>query len=626
MPLSSTTTRIMLPPPEPSRRAFRQHHRWLKHLQLVLGPKLATRKHLLLFVACLQAVAVVLLCTALVARHHVLQQLRASPAASSWTPQHGSGQHLLTHEPNERFVARVEQRASGGPFKALFLGPTRRFAAFGRSAACVPQACTLDHWAALGERACFLRNDRAKDRRGHNATVWRLVQSEWYYSEANDFACPAVVCRKQWLRELNLTKTLAYSVLDEHFKNETNSTLVSLVLGNSFVRLNPFWGLEYRLNGVLTLETPRGADTLRESPRRASITLRRGFTQKFCDVALHDSVLAEEQPVYVIVPYSGRVGMLRKFLVNAKSLLDDGVAMRVVLSVFGGEMHVQAAHLILNELGIGTMVGNLSDGNVIQIVESRGDFRGNFSRSQALYEGSTHAPAEGLLFFCDVDVEIHKQFFDNCKYNTEKAHQVYYPVLYSLYPYGTEISKEHGYWRNGAYGMVCVFNSDFRSRKVWGTESRRKAFSGWGMEGVALYKEFANVWQYTVFRAVEPNLLHRWHAQVCDFNGNIAACLDTVLQNLGTQAFLASVIAGRGIDVRKEPYFPEPIDFEEYKNDSAGSQRRKFEIPVPESVSDTSKLKQLESFYQTGIRKSNRDRLLRYLSEKALQIFDRATG
>ncbi|KAI0562048.1 Glycosyltransferase family GT7 [Gracilaria domingensis] len=621
MPKTSRTTSSGT---DSSKRVSHQRQRWLKQLQFILGPKVATRKNFVRLIAVLEALMIVFLYSKLAAKTYAIEELRSSSRESSWT-QYGTGEESFGNSQKKSDINEKQVTAADALGTQSVSLTRRRFGLFGSSQECKPQPCSIDHWSPL-EEVCFYRDDRAKDRRGHNATVWSLVQNEWYYTEASDFACPAVVCRKQWLREINLTKALTFSVLEGHYKNDTEWQLIDLIPGNIYVRINPFWGLEYKLNSWISLRKQNDTETAEISKKRASMTMRRGFTQKFCDVAMDDNILLDEEPVYVVVPYSGRTDMLRKFYANVRRLLDEGVNMRIILSIFGGQGHVDDAQLILDQLDLNITVGSLGEGNHIQIVQSPGDMRGNFSRAQALYEGTNHVPPEGLLFFCDVDVEIHKDFFDNCRYNTEKGHQVYYPVLYSLYPYGTTVSKEHGYWRSGAYGMVCVYNSDFRSRKAWDSELKRKVFIGWGGEDIALYSEFANVWQYTIFRSVEPNLWHRWHPQVCDFNANVAACLDTVLENLGTQTFVASIISNQGIDVRKEVYVPEPIYFGEYKNDTAGSVHRRFEMPIPESGSDRAKVKQLESFFVTGIRTSKRDQMLTYLSEKVVEIFEKATA
>lgn len=590
----------------------------MKQLQRILGPRVATKRNILWFFVLMQTLIIVFLCVTILAKNRAIEVLKSGSSVNRST----SLSEFRRFQ--EQFLITAS-RQDKGPFMTLpSRGQIRE--GFGNGfRSCVDSSCTIDHWSVSNE-TCFFRNDRVKDRRGHNATTWSLVQNEWYYTEANSFACPAAICRKSWFKELNITKRIAHDVLRDRYRNDTEWELDGFRIGNQYVRVNPFWGLEYKLNGVLTLKRDSSGQQRSRTEKMASVTVRRGLTQNFCDVSLDDKILPKEDPVYIIVPYSGRADMLRKFYKNIKELLDNGVTLRVILAVFGGDVHIQGAQIVLSELRNGLTIGSISDGHAIQIVESKGDLQGNFSRAQALYAGALHAPPEALLFLSDVDVQIEIEFFDNCRYNTESGHQVYYPALYSLYPYGDRIAKDHGYWRKGAFGVLCVYNRDFSSRRTWESEPKRLSYIGWGQEDVQLHREFTNVWKYTVFHAVEPNLIHRWHPQICDFNMNVAACLDTVFQNMGSQKFLASIIAKRGTDVRAVSYEPIPIDFSEYKNDTAGSRERRFEIPLPESRTDKAKMQQLKTFFKESVVLSDRDRMLRYLSENVLSWLEASGG
>lgn len=369
--------------------------------------------------------------------------------------------------------------------------------------------------------------------------------------------------------------------------------------GNKYFRVNQFWGLEYKFHGQFTLT--RRADDGEENQKNktAAITIRRGFTQKYCDVSIQDNVPSEEVPIYLVVPYTGRVEQLSLFYSNIKELLDDDVAVKVILATYGGPVHMLGAEELLREMQIGFSEGELIDGHVVQVVEASGDKFGKFSRSRALMDGARYVPSDGLMFYCDVDMIIRKPFFDNCRYNAHRNFQVYYPVVYSLYPYGNTVSKEHGYWRKGAFGMVCGYKSDFKQTKAW--HHARNSLTGWGFEDVLLHKEFSNHWKISVFHAVEPNLLHRWHPKYCEFNMHVAACLGTIFQNMGSQSFLASIVAQQGIDVREIPYSPIPVIFSAYKNDTAGSEDRVLEMPAPETATDMTKIEELRGLYEKAL-------------------------
>lgn len=369
--------------------------------------------------------------------------------------------------------------------------------------------------------------------------------------------------------------------------------------GNKYFRINHFWGLEYKFHGQFTLTRIDDDGETVQRNKTAAITIRRGFTQKYCDVSMNDDVPSEAVPIYIVVPYTGRVEQLRLFYLNIKKLLDQDVALRVILATHGGPIHLLGAEELLREMQIGLSEGELDDGHVVQVVEASGDRFGKFSRSRALMDGARYVPADGLMFYCDVDMIIEKDFFHNCRYNAQRNYQVYYPIVYSLYPYGTTVSKEHGYWRKGAFGMVCGYKSDFKQTKSW--EHAQNSLHGWGFEDVLLHKEFSDHWKISVFHAVEPNLLHRWHPKYCEFNYHVAACLGTIFQNMGSQSFLASIVAQQGIDVRNIPYTPTPVIFSVYKNDSAGSAERVLEMPAAESVTDLTKAEELRIMYEKAL-------------------------
>ena len=466
---------------------------------------------------------------------------------------------------------------------------------------CKAMPCNIEHWTYLGDK-CYYREAVHKDRKAHNASVWAVVQNSTLYSLENDFGCPVEICRSHWEEEINSTRQVTHRTLLEHYQNDTPWNMDDMYLGNAYIRINQFFGIEYMFHGGFTLTSPTGdGDDTVTLNKSGTITIRRGFTHNFCDVSFDGDVASVETPVYVIVPYTGRIDQLRLFYANIKSLLDQGIALRVVLATHGGAVHTLGATELLRELDIGLVEGELSDGHIIQVVEARGDKHGKFSRAYALQDGLAYAPADALVFFCDVDMTILPQFFDNCRHNVHRNHRVYYPVVYSLYPYGTKVSREHGYWRHGAYGMLCAYKSDIKRNMFW--KWKLKKLSGWGMEDVWIRKGFNNHWQISVFHAVEPNLLHRWHPKYCEWGANIAACLGTIFQNMGSHRFLAAIVADKGIDVRTIPYDPAPVIFEDYRNasDPSTGDSDMENGRAPESATDQNKIVAMKAAYERAI-------------------------
>ncbi|PXF41206.1 Chondroitin sulfate N-acetylgalactosaminyltransferase 1 [Gracilariopsis chorda] len=491
---------------------------------------------------------------------------------------------------------------------------------------CPEKTCSLDEWNYIGEK-CYYRREPTKDVHAHNSSIWQLVQHDLYYSEEFDFACPVTVCRKQWNEEINKTEHLILRVLLEHYQNDTPWNLERMYYGNKYVRMNHFWGLEYKLNGGFTLTTTDDDGAERVDEKNATITIRRGFTQKFCDVLVDTEVPQPETPIYVVVPYIGRLAQLQYFYTNIKELIDGGVNLRVVVATHGGPVHILGAAETLREMQLGLTEGDFADGHRIQVVETTGDHHGNFSRSKALLDGSKYVPYDALMFICDVDMMIKKEFFDNCRYNTRRNHQVYYPVMYSLYPYGSRVEKEHGYWRTGAFGEICVYNSDFQNTEAWATDENQRKLVGWGYEDIALHEEFTNHPQISIFHAVEPNLLHRWHPKYCDFNKHVSACLGTVYQNMGSQRFLAKLVAYSGVELQTVEYVPEPVIFREYKNESTGEMMggTSQTNAKPQIEEGSEAWEKLKDAYQHGIREGKAG-LISTFAMDALDAKDRTSA
>lgn len=602
---------------------------FLKNLQFLLGPRIATFRNFLLLTILLQSLVILLLFHTILAKNNALANTALSDyytwrhAASVVGYQSQSDDHYGRPPPdNDRTVQEAIDEANYDDMSPAITGLTevRKYTTlFSKFIRCKPTPCNIDHWPYLGDK-CFYRDDHVKDRAGHNSSIWKLVENDWYYTEENDFACPVSICRHQWKEELNFSKRIVLRALQEHYKNGGNDTvwnIESMYSGSKYMRVNHFWGLEYKLHGSFTLTSVANDGNKIQKNKTATITVRRGFTQKFCDVSVNSDVPPPEAPLYIVVPYTGRIEQLRLFYQNIKNLTDDGVALRVILATYGGPVHILGASELLRDMQLGITEGEITDGHIVQVVETGGDNYGKFSRSRALLDGSLYVPADGLMFYCDVDMIIRKHFFDNCRHNAHRNYQVYFPIVYSLYPYGYKVSREHGYWRKGAFGMVCGYKSDFKRTKSW--ERGQKLLKGWGYEDVLLRKEFNKHWQISVFHAMEPNLLHRWHPKYCQFNKHIAACLGTVFQNMGSQQFLASIVAGKGIDVRHIKYDPPPLTFASYKNDSAGDSQRFLEIPASESETDDRKLKVFEKVYNEAIR-SGTGGLLSVFAKEAREI------
>ena len=179
------------------------------------------------------------------------------------------------------------------------------------------------------------------------------------------------------------------------------------------------------------------------------------------------------------------------------------------------------------------------------------DMQGQFSRSLALTLGSAQFPKNALLFFCDVDLHFTQGFVDRCSANTVQDKQVYYPIVFS--EFAPELankdnfsqrgnnatfsySKDAGFWRKYAFGITCMYRSDFDL--IGGFDT---TIQGWGMEDVDLYDRFVLSDKHTIFRAYDPGLIHIYHPVKCDKNlpdKQLVMCYSSKAHTFGSQRTL----------------------------------------------------------------------------------------
>ncbi|XP_042878818.1 chondroitin sulfate N-acetylgalactosaminyltransferase 1-like isoform X3 [Penaeus japonicus] len=188
-----------------------------------------------------------------------------------------------------------------------------------------------------------------------------------------------------------------------------------------------------------------------------------------------------------------------------------------------------------------------------------------FSRGHGLHVGaqSTTKNNGGLLFFCDVDVLMHHDFFNRCRSNTRKGYQVYYPVVFSLYnpklvyplfdkgipPINEQlvVDVQSGFWRTFGFGMACMYGSDYEMSGGF------PDIRSWGGEDVALYEKFLKMKDIKVIRAPDPSLFHLYHRKVCTDTNSVSypACLKSkaVTEGSQLQLGLSLIKLHEGIDL-----------------------------------------------------------------------------
>jgi len=139
---------------------------------------------------------------------------------------------------------------------------------------------------------------------------------------------------------------------------------------------------------------------------------------------------------------------------------------------------------------------------------------GQFSRGAGLQQAARLLPRHAVMFFVDVDIQFTTDVVRRVRLATDLGRSAYYPVVFSQYDTamatGTNFSSGAGCWRQFGYGIAAVYNADFMDAGGFDLDIR-----GWGREDIDLVERLLarNV---SVFRAVDPGLIHVFHAKNCD--------------------------------------------------------------------------------------------------------------
>lgn len=223
--------------------------------------------------------------------------------------------------------------------------------------------------------------------------------------------------------------------------------------------------------------------------------------------------------INMIVPLSGRIDTLQKFLDNFEQVVikpGENVYLTIVYS--GGDGFEEVKGMIEKF----TIKNGFHDVSLITQREK-------FSRGRAIQAAVEQWQGEQndvLLFFCDVDIVYRPSFLQRCRLNTRQGDKVFYPIVFSLYnpdvvyalqdirkPREEELIKitsETGFWRDFGYGMTCQYRSDFFRMRGF-----KQDIVGWGTEDVMLFRKYAQS-NISIVRSVDHGLYHMWHEKLCD--------------------------------------------------------------------------------------------------------------
>ncbi len=176
---------------------------------------------------------------------------------------------------------------------------------------------------------------------------------------------------------------------------------------------------------------------------------------------------------------------------------------------------------------------------------------GKFSRGRALHFGIRQLRNNPLIFICDVDMIIKKDFLRRCQRNTIKGRQAYYPEFFKYYdmnyvyklekkPMGfLRIDRKHGHWATYSFGMACMYRSDYLAAGGFDT-----SISGWGGEDTALAQALVRT-DIDLFRVPDSAVLHEFHDKVCSIQltrKQFSDCISSRKESIADKNELAQYI------------------------------------------------------------------------------------
>ena len=286
----------------------------------------------------------------------------------------------------------------------------------------------------------------------------------------------------------------------------------------AYRRVNPVHGADYMLDLLLVYRKLKGRRKMTVPVRRHAYIQQAFLEPEFHIISpLMDPLgyvqntdqhsLSLSMTVVLILPLSGRYEAFRQFMDNFESVCADHysagpVSLMIVLFTEGGSVDLITSRVSSTQL----RYPHLS----ISIIRSSDQF----SRGAGLQQAAQRLPRHSLMFFVDVDIQFTADVLRRVRLITCRARSVYYPIVFNQYDpsmaTGGNFSAGAGCWRQFGYGIVALYNADFMDAGGFDLDIR-----GWGREDVDLVERLLarNV---SVFRAVDPGLVHVFHAKHCD--------------------------------------------------------------------------------------------------------------
>ncbi|XP_049837336.1 chondroitin sulfate synthase 1 [Schistocerca gregaria] len=228
-----------------------------------------------------------------------------------------------------------------------------------------------------------------------------------------------------------------------------------------------------------------------------------------------------DKKINFILPLSGRFNTFKRFMSVFEEVClmnEEAVSLIIILFPSDKENRLNDTVTLVQKLQ-GRY--NNADLTIYPVLDT-------FARAIALEIGTAHCKDDDLIFFIDVDMVFTSAALERIRINTIQGKQAYFPIVFSEFdpsvvyseeglvssPNHFRITEDSGYWRQYGFGIASVYKSDLRRIGGFDTSIR-----GWGKEDVDLFDKFILAAKnISVFRAVDPHLIHVFHIVDCDPN------------------------------------------------------------------------------------------------------------
>ena len=332
------------------------------------------------------------------------------------------------------------------------------------------------------------------------------------------------------------------SIINKEARKVLHRTLEFKRLNHGYKRFHPRLGMQYMLDLLMKYHRHIGRNR-----RRMTVHVRHhAYLQQPFGNLLYtiEPERNNNEIIHFVLPLAGRLEIFKRFMANYERISLKTGASTTLTVLYFVEVSSHEEHAKVYQ--------HYRD-KYPKAILSWVSMKGTFSRSLGLSVGVQRHTKRALLFFCDVDLEFTAEFLGRCRATSILGEQVYYPSVFSQFKPEIAFRNEQkpntsfyytedaGFWRIYAFGIACLYRYDFD--RIGGFDT---TIQGWGLEDVDLYDRFVASNNVSVFRSVDPGLIHIFHDVECDKNlaeKQLTMCISSKAQTYGSPRKLFEIIS-----------------------------------------------------------------------------------